>query len=99
MHDAAIKQEQQPHGHIEVADFCLSYDTIDGAVEAVTDADIHVAPGEFVSIVGPSGCGKSTLAERRRGLSEAHPGTVTLDGEAIDGPSGADGSRCAAHAC
>jgi NitT/TauT family transport system ATP-binding protein len=82
----AIKQEQQPRGHIEVADFCLSYDTIDGAVEAVTDADIHVAPGEFVSIVGPSGCGKSTLLNAVAGFLKPTSGTVTLDGEAIDGP-------------
>jgi NitT/TauT family transport system ATP-binding protein len=77
----------QAKGHIEVADFALSYDTIDGAVEAVTDANIHVEPGEFVSIVGPSGCGKSTLLNAVAGFLKPTSGTVTLDGEAIDGPS------------
>jgi NitT/TauT family transport system ATP-binding protein len=42
-------------GHIEVRNFALSYETLDGSVEAVADTDIHVNPGEFVSIVGPSG--------------------------------------------
>ena len=32
-----------------------------GAVQAVTDIDLTVAAGEFVSLIGPSGCGKSTL--------------------------------------
>jgi NitT/TauT family transport system ATP-binding protein len=36
-----------------VADFSLSYESIDRAVQAVTDIQIHVRPGEFVSIVGP----------------------------------------------
>ena len=30
-------------------------------VTALTDVDLDVAPGEFVSLIGPSGCGKSTL--------------------------------------
>ncbi len=77
----------QAKGRIEVADFALSYDTIDGAVEAVTDANIHVQPGEFVSIVGPSGCGKSTLLNAVAGFLKPTSGTVTLDGEPIGGPS------------
>ncbi|MFZ0763069.1 MAG: ATP-binding cassette domain-containing protein, partial [Bradyrhizobium sp.] len=28
---------------------------------AVEQANLAVAPGEFVAIVGPTGCGKSTL--------------------------------------
>jgi NitT/TauT family transport system ATP-binding protein len=40
-------------GHVEVKHFDLSYDTLEGPVEAVSDASIHVNPGEFVSIVGP----------------------------------------------
>jgi NitT/TauT family transport system ATP-binding protein len=38
-------------GHIEVKNFALSYETIEGSVESVTDTQIHVKPGEFVSIV------------------------------------------------
>ena len=76
-----------PTGHIEVTDFGLSYDTIDGMVEAVTNANIHVEPGEFVSIVGPSGCGKSTLLNAVAGFLKPTCGNVTLDGGAIGGPS------------
>ncbi|MGJ4882248.1 ABC transporter ATP-binding protein [Bradyrhizobium sp. HKCCYLRH1065] len=74
-------------GHIEVRNFALSYETIDGAVEAVTDTQIHVEPGEFVSIVGPSGCGKSTLLNAVAGFLKPTSGVVTVDGHAVTGPS------------
>ncbi|MGJ4967668.1 MULTISPECIES: ABC transporter ATP-binding protein [unclassified Bradyrhizobium] len=74
-------------GHIEVCNFALSYETIDGAVEAVTDTQIHVEPGEFVSIVGPSGCGKSTLLNAVAGFLKPTSGVVTVDGHAVTGPS------------
>ena len=74
-------------GFVEVKGFALSYDTLDGAVEAVTGVSIHVDPGEFVSIIGPSGCGKSTLLNAVAGFLKPTGGTVTVDGEAIDGPS------------
>jgi NitT/TauT family transport system ATP-binding protein len=76
-------------GRIDVRNFGLSYDTLEGPVEAVCDASIHVNPGEFVSIVGPSGCGKSTLLNAVAGFLKPTKGGVTVDDEAVDGP-GAD---------
>jgi NitT/TauT family transport system ATP-binding protein len=76
-----------PKGHVEVRNFALSYETVDGSVEAVTDTKIHVNPGEFVSIVGPSGCGKSTLLNAVAGFLKPTAGSVTVDGEAVNGPS------------
>jgi NitT/TauT family transport system ATP-binding protein len=76
-----------PRGRIEVKNFALSYETLDGAVDAVTDTNIQVNPGEFVSIVGPSGCGKSTLLNAVAGFLKPTAGTVTVDGEAVNGPS------------
>ncbi len=74
-------------GHVEVRDFALSYETIDGAVAAVTETNIHVKPGEFVSIVGPSGCGKSTLLNAVAGFLKLTAGVVMVDGEKVNGPS------------
>ena len=76
-----------PQGHIEVTNFSLSYDSIEGPVQAVTDTQIHVKPGEFVSIVGPSGCGKSTLLNAVAGFLKPTTGIVTVDGERVNGPS------------
>ena len=59
-HDRDVRS-QRSNRPDHVTDFSLSYDTLEGPVEAVRDASIHVDPGEFVSIIGPSGCGKSTL--------------------------------------
>src|SRR5579872_1887422 len=80
-------EAKAPQGHIEVRDFALSYETIDGAVAAVTETDIHVKTGEFVSIVGPSGCGKSTLLNAVAGFLKPTAGVVTVDGEKVNGPS------------
>jgi NitT/TauT family transport system ATP-binding protein len=76
-------------GRVDVRNFGLSYDTIEGPVEAVCDASIRVNPGEFVSIVGPSGCGKSTLLNAVAGFLKPTEGDVSVDGEVVDGP-GAD---------
>lgn len=56
------------------------------AVDAVQDVSLHIAPGEFVSIVGPSGCGKSTLLNVIAGFTPASTGQALLDGRAIGGP-------------
>src|SRR5882724_1696944 len=73
-------------GKVTVTDFGLSYDTLEGAVEAVRDASIHVDPGEFVSIIGPSGCGKSTLLNAVAGFLKPTRGEVAVDGDPVARP-------------
>ena len=52
---------------------------------AVRDTTLHVAAGEFVSVVGPTGCGKSTLLNVAAGLLEPSPGSVAILGEPLVG--------------
>jgi NitT/TauT family transport system ATP-binding protein len=52
-----------------------------GAVQAVTDIDLTVAAGEFVSLIGPSGCGKSTLLRIVANLIEPSEGGVLVNGK------------------
>jgi NitT/TauT family transport system ATP-binding protein len=49
-------------------------------VLAVSHATLHVAPGEFVSVVGPSGCGKTTLLNLVAGLLPVQQGSILVAG-------------------
>lgn len=53
---------------------------------AVTDVNLTIDRGQFVSIIGHSGCGKSTLLNIVAGLSRATQGGVILDGQEVDSP-------------
>ncbi len=54
-------------------------------VTALEDINIEIPKGELVSIVGPSGSGKSTLLNLIGGLDRPTAGTITLDGQRLDG--------------
>jgi NitT/TauT family transport system ATP-binding protein len=47
---------------------------------ALTDVDIDIAPGEFVSLIGPSGCGKTTLLRAIADLEQPTAGELTVNG-------------------
>ena len=57
-----------------------------GTVQALDDANLVVAGGEFVCLVGPSGCGKSTLLDIVAGLTRPDRGRVLADGQPVEGP-------------
>ncbi|MFD5317703.1 ABC transporter ATP-binding protein [Streptomyces sp. NPDC127098] len=50
---------------------------------ALTDVNLSVAAGEFVSVVGPSGCGKSTLLRLASGLDSPTAGTVHARADSV----------------
>jgi putative spermidine/putrescine transport system ATP-binding protein len=50
-----------------------------GAVQALDDLDLQLAPGELVALLGPSGCGKTTALRILAGLEDADSGRVLLD--------------------
>jgi len=57
----------------------------DARYTAVAATSLHVAAGEFVSVVGPTGCGKSTLLNVAAGLLEPSSGEVRVFGEPLLG--------------
>jgi NitT/TauT family transport system ATP-binding protein len=67
----------QAAGAIEIRDVVHRFG---GTVLAVSHASLHVAPGEFVSIVGPSGCGKTTLLNLVAGLLPVQEGSISVAG-------------------
>lgn len=52
---------------------------------AVKDVSLHIADGEFVSIVGPTGCGKSTILNLVAGLLSPTSGHVSIFGTRLTG--------------
>ncbi|WP_187431235.1 Aliphatic sulfonates import ATP-binding protein SsuB [Roseobacter fucihabitans] len=55
-----------------------------GDTAVLNDISMHVAEGEFVSIVGPSGAGKSTIFRLLTGALQQNRGTITCNGRALD---------------
>ena len=51
-----------------------------GDFVAVKDVSLHIAGGEFFSILGPSGCGKTTLLRMISGFMEPTEGAVSIGG-------------------
>src|SRR5919109_3736143 len=52
-------------------------------VPAVSEFDLDIAEGEFVSLLGPSGCGKTTLLRMIAGFEFPDAGRIILDGRDI----------------
>jgi NitT/TauT family transport system ATP-binding protein len=51
------------------------------SVEALTDIDLSLSPGDFVSLIGPSGCGKSTLLRLIADLAQPSRGELIVNGK------------------
>jgi len=54
--------------------------------ETLTNIDLTIEDGEFLSILGPSGCGKSTLLEILAGLQLPSSGEVFIGDKKLQGP-------------
>ena len=60
---------------------------------ALTDIDLTIQKGEFVSIAGPSGCGKSTLLSIIGLLDSPTTGNYTLNGRPVESLSMSERAR------
>lgn len=59
-------------------------------VKVLSDINLHIKKGEFITIVGHSGCGKSTLLKIMCGLVDYEDGIVERNGHTVAGP----GPKC-----
>ena len=60
-----------------------------GGKPALADINLTLDSGELLVVLGPSGCGKTTLLNLVAGFVPYQHGSITLDGNRVEGP-GAD---------
>ena len=58
----------------------LTFETGDGPVHALSNVDLNVKKGDFVSFIGPSGCGKTTFLRVIADLEKHTSGEILVNG-------------------
>jgi NitT/TauT family transport system ATP-binding protein len=65
---------------IDIRGLSLIFQTADTPVFALSNIDLSIGAGEFVSFIGPSGCGKTTLMRVIADLERPTEGSITVNG-------------------
>jgi ABC-type Fe3+/spermidine/putrescine transport system ATPase subunit len=68
-----------PRAAVELVGLSKNY----GAVAAVRDLDLTIAPGEFMTFLGPSGSGKTTVLSLLAGLTFPTAGDIRIGGKSV----------------
>ena len=58
----------------------MTFSTNDGPVHALSDVNLTINKGDFVSFIGPSGCGKTTFLRALAALEKPTSGTIRVNG-------------------
>lgn len=74
------------NGYLEIEQAKVVFDTKKGKFTALTDINLSINEGEFITLIGHSGCGKSTLLNLVAGLNEPTSGALLLNNREIKGP-------------
>ena len=72
--------------HLCIEGLSKTFGEGEDAVQAISDVELSVSSGEFVTVLGPSGCGKSTLLDCVAGYIAPTEGEVRVDGDAVESP-------------
>jgi len=73
---------------VSLEDVSRVYGEGETEIRALDGVDLQIDKGEFVVLLGPSGSGKTTLLNVIGGIDGATSGSVTVDGQALDGLDG-----------
>lgn len=65
---------------VSAQDLSLTFETNDGPVHALSEVNLDVKQGDFVSFIGPSGCGKTTFLRVIADLEKPTGGTISVNG-------------------
>ena len=72
--------------YVHIEDVGMRFVTKKGVFEALTNVNLSINQGEFVSIIGHSGCGKSTVLNLIAGLLQPTSGYLFCAGREISKP-------------
>lgn len=72
---------------IELVNVEKRFGSQDRSTLAVSDVNLTIERGSFVSLCGPSGCGKSTLLSMVLGLQSPTGGEIRIGGKTVTAPS------------
>ena len=64
-----------------------------GSTPLLHDVDVSIDAGRMLGIIGPNGSGKSTLVRCLAGVAKPDAGTVSLDGQTLEGLGVRDTAR------
>ena len=65
---------------VSAGNLSLVFETNDGPVHALSEVNLDVDSGDFVSFIGPSGCGKTTFLRVVADLEKPTSGEITVNG-------------------
>lgn len=65
---------------VSAQNLSLTFQTNDGPVHALSEVNLDVQQGDFISFIGPSGCGKTTFLRVIADLEKPTGGTISVNG-------------------
>ncbi|GAB4118498.1 MAG: ABC transporter ATP-binding protein [Roseiflexaceae bacterium] len=74
-----MSQTASTHAMIAIEGVNKIFSSGAGMVTALSNVNLQIQPGEFISLIGPSGCGKSTLMRLIGDLTQPSTGTVRVN--------------------
>jgi NitT/TauT family transport system ATP-binding protein len=77
---AAVSETDSVDRVINIQNLSLTFKTNDGPVHALSNIDLSIEKGEFISLIGPSGCGKTTLLRVMADLEQPSDGSIVVNG-------------------
>jgi NitT/TauT family transport system ATP-binding protein len=72
-----------PAAKLELNGVNKEFHTRRAHTHALSDVDLTIGDGEFVSVIGRSGCGKTTLLRMLAGLASPSSGEILVDGRSL----------------
>jgi NitT/TauT family transport system ATP-binding protein len=83
MNDPVTADQRSAPAYVRLRNVTKLYRSRRESIAAVSNINLDIATGEFVSLIGPHGSGKSTLMSMVAGLIPVSSGTVSIAGRTV----------------